>query len=223
MAERAAAGGWKIGVLAALAAGFIRLLRSTLRLRFHGADQVRVWEREGRHFILAFWHRHLLLMPYAYRGAKISVLTSHSRDGELIARTIARFGVGTARGSSSRGGAMGLRNLLREAAAGGDVAFTPDGPTGPAGTVRPGVLLAAAASGLPIVAVAYSASRAKPLGSWDGMELPLPGARLEFVFADPLSVERGADMEAAGELLKLRLDGAEREARQRAGRESGDA
>lgn len=223
MAERAAEGDWKVGVLAALAAGFIRLLRGTLRLRFNGAEQVRIWERERRHFILAFWHRHLLFMPYAYRGAKISVLISQSRDGELIARTIARFGIHTARGSSSRGGAMGLRAMLREAAGGGDVAFTPDGPRGPASEVQPGVLLAAAASGLPIVAVGYAASRARRLGSWDGMELPWPGARLEFVFAEPMSVERGADLEAAGAALKLRLDGAEREARQRAGRGSGDA
>jgi len=83
---------------------------------------VRAWEAAGERFILAFWHRHLLLMPYAYRGRRISVMISQSRDGELIARTVARFGIGAARGSSSRGGLAGMRSLLRQAEEGWDLA-----------------------------------------------------------------------------------------------------
>ena len=74
-----------------LAAAFIRLLRATVRLRFHGAQTVRAWERDGQRYLLAFWHRHLLLMRYAYRGRRLSVLVSQSRDGELIARVMDEF------------------------------------------------------------------------------------------------------------------------------------
>nr|MDP9122346.1 DUF374 domain-containing protein [Acidobacteriota bacterium] len=137
-------------VLPFVAAGLIRSLRRSVRLRHHGDGQLRLWEAGGEHFILAFWHRHLLLMPYAYRGRRITVLVSQSRDGELIARTVAHLGIDASRGSSSKGGAAGLRSLLRKAAAGFDLAFTPDGPRGPAGVVQPGVILAAAATGLPV-------------------------------------------------------------------------
>src|SRR5688572_31290024 len=55
---------------------------------------------------------------------------------------------------------------------GRDLGFTPDGPRGPAGIVKPGVLLAASASGLPIQPLALAATRARRLGSWDRMIVP---------------------------------------------------
>ncbi|HEY0783727.1 MAG TPA: lysophospholipid acyltransferase family protein [Thermoanaerobaculia bacterium] len=183
------------------AANLVRLLRLSVRLRHHGDALLRAWEGEGRHFILAFWHRHLLLMPYAYRGRRISVLISQSRDGELIARTVARLGIDASRGSTSRGGAAGLRELLRKAEAGYDLAFTPDGPRGPASVVQPGVVLAAAATGLPIQPVALAASRAIRLRSWDRFLVPLPVSAVHFVYGEPLVVpRRGAQGAAAGEL-----------------------
>ena len=195
--------------LSLLAAGFIRGLRSTLRLRHHGDERVREWERRGEPFILAFWHRHLLLMPYAYRGRRISVLVSQSRDGELIARTVARLGIDASRGSSSRGGIAGMRSLLRKAAEGWDIAFTPDGPRGPLREVQPGVILAAASTGLPIQPVAIAASRAKLLRSWDRFLVPLPFSAVHLVYGEPLVVERRGNLEQAAAELKARLDAAE--------------
>jgi hypothetical protein len=169
---------------------------------------VREWERRGEPFILAFWHGDLLLMPYAYKGRRISVLSSQSRDGELIARTIARLGIDSSRGSSSHGGLAGMRSLLRKAAEGWDIAFTPDGPRGPRHEVQPGIIVAAAATGLPIQPVALAASRAKRLRSWDRFLIPLPFSTVHFVYGEPLRVERRGDQEAAAAELKRRLDGA---------------
>jgi lysophospholipid acyltransferase (LPLAT)-like uncharacterized protein len=196
-------------LLSLLAAAFIRGLRATVRLRHHGDERLREWERRGEPFILAFWHRHLLLMPYAYRGKRISVLVSQSQDGELIARTVARLGIDSSRGSSSRGGMAGMRTLLRKAAGGWDIAFTPDGPRGPLREVQPGVILAAAATGLPIQPVALAASRAKRLRSWDRFLIPLPFSTVHFIYGEPLRVERRGDQEQAAAELKRRLDEAE--------------
>ncbi len=201
--------GGSSAVLPWLAAGLIRSLRATARLRHHGAEPVRAREAAGEHFILAFWHRHLLFMPYAYRGRRISVMISQSGDGELIARTVAHFGIDASRGSSSRGGLAGMRSLLRRAAEGWDIAFTPDGPRGPASVVQPGVVLAAAATGLPIQPVAIAASRARRLRSWDRFLVPLPFAAVHFVYGEALSVERRADLGAAARQLELRLAAAE--------------
>jgi len=199
-------------VLSFVAAGVIRALRRTVKIRHHDDGPMRERERRNERFILAFWHRHLLLMPYSYRGNGISVLVSQSKDGELIARTVARLGIDSSRGSSSRGGVAGMRTLLRKAAEGWDIAFTPDGPRGPASEVQPGVILAAAATGFPIVPVALAATRAKRLNSWDRFVVPLPFSTVHFVFGEPLAVERRGDPEAAAGELKRRLDAAEAEA-----------
>jgi lysophospholipid acyltransferase (LPLAT)-like uncharacterized protein len=194
------------------AAGLIRLLASTLRLRHHGDGELRRREAAGERLILAFWHRHLLLMPWAYRGRGISVLVSLHRDGELIARTVARFGIDSTRGSTTRGGVAGMRELLRKGRAGWDLAFTPDGPRGPAAEVQPGVLAAAAATGWPVFPVAYAASRGRRLPSWDRFVVPYPLARVHFVYGEPLTVARRGATEAAAGELKARLDAAEAEA-----------
>jgi len=179
---------WRIGPLSLALAGLIRGLAATVDFRFHDDATVRSWEVQGRQFILAFWHRHLILMRYAYRGSRMTGLVSRSWDGELTAQTLAHLGIETSRGSSSRGGAAALRDLLRRARAGSDLAFTPDGPRGPLRKVQPGVVVAAALTGLPIVPVAISATRRRLLRSWDRMLLPLPGARVEIVYGAPLTV-----------------------------------
>jgi lysophospholipid acyltransferase (LPLAT)-like uncharacterized protein len=211
---------WRPGLISFVAAGFIRGLRATVRLRHHGDAALREKERQGEHFILAFWHRHLLLMPYSYRGRRISVLVSQSRDGELIAGTVARLGIDASRGSSSRGGAVGMRSLLRKAGEGSDIAFTPDGPRGPAGVVQPGVILAAAATGWPVWPVALAATHCRRLRSWDRFVVPLPLSTVHFVYGAPLRVERRGDPTEAANELKRRLDAAEAEAERRAGRQA---
>jgi lysophospholipid acyltransferase (LPLAT)-like uncharacterized protein len=211
-------GDWRLAALSWAAAGFIRLLGASVRLRHHGDAEQRERERRGEQLILAFWHSHLLLMPYAYRGRRIAVLSSHSRDGELMARTIGHLGIDTSRGSSSRGGMIGLRSLLRKAGEGSDLAFTPDGPRGPAGVVYPGVILAAAATGFPIHPVALAATRCRRLKSWDRFVVPFPLSTVHFVYGEPLRVERRDDPEAAASELKRRLDTAAAEAEKLAGR-----
>lgn len=202
----------KARLLGLVAASFIRLLRATLRLHHHGDEAVRRREAGDQRFILAFWHRHLLLMPYGYRGHKVAVLQSLHRDGQRMAQVVKRFGIASVPGSSTRGGAAGLRGLLRRVKDGYDLGFTPDGPKGPAGEVKLGVIQAAAMAGIPIQPVALAASRAKRLRSWDRLLIPLPFARVDFVYGELLWVDREADLEPAALELKRRLDAAEESA-----------
>jgi lysophospholipid acyltransferase (LPLAT)-like uncharacterized protein len=131
-------------------------------------------------------------------GARaVQVLASRSRDGELVAAVVRRVGLGTARGSSSRGGAAGLRALAATLRAGGDVAVVPDGPRGPRERVQPGVVALAALTGAPVVPLAFAAHPARRLGSWDRFLVPWPFARCAVVFGPPMAVARDADREAA--------------------------
>jgi lysophospholipid acyltransferase (LPLAT)-like uncharacterized protein len=203
---------WRTRAIAFAAVVVVRLLRVSVRLRHHGDGELRRRERAGQRVIIAFWHRHLLLMRYAYRGERISILISRHRDGELIARVMESFGLGTTRGSSTRGGVAAVRALLRRVREGYDLAVTPDGPRGPVGEVKLGVIQLAALSGVPIQPVALAASRCRRLASWDRFLVPLPFCRVEMVYGEMLSVPRGADLEATAGELARRLDGAEAEA-----------
>jgi lysophospholipid acyltransferase (LPLAT)-like uncharacterized protein len=101
-----------------------------------------------------------------------------------------------------------MRELLRKARAGYDLAFTPDGPRGPAGEVQPGVIAAAAATGFPILPVALAASRCRRLASWDRFVLPMPFSAVHFVYGEPLAVGRKQPIVPAAAELGARLPAA---------------
>lgn len=142
-------------LLAFIGSLFIRALYATLRVRHVDVENI---ERE-RQYILAFWHCHLLLMLHSRYRRPIDVMISRSKDGEIIARVFDWYGVGSARGSSSRGGSSALREMIRAARAGTNIVFTPDGPRGPARVAQEGVVYAAQATGLPIVPIAFAAKK----------------------------------------------------------------
>lgn len=142
-------------LIAFLASLFIRALNATLRVRHVRAENI-----DGTpQYILAFWHAHLLLMLHSRFRRPIHVMISRSKDGEYIARVFDWYGVSAARGSSTRGGGAALRELVREARDGKNIAFTPDGPKGPARILKVGVVVAAQMTGLPIVPVAFAAQK----------------------------------------------------------------
>jgi lysophospholipid acyltransferase (LPLAT)-like uncharacterized protein len=127
----------------------------------------------------------------------VRVLASRSRDGELVARWVARFGLTVVRGSSSRGGAEALRALAAAVRAGQDVAVVPDGPLGPRERVQAGIVVLAASTGAPIVPLAFAARPARRLASWDRFLVPLPFARAAVVFGTAATVSREVDRETA--------------------------
>lgn len=139
----------------------IRFVRHTMRIRHVGRETIEGLRRSKRPFILAFWHGRLFLMRYAYPGRSITILISRHRDGEMIARTMELFGLHTTRGSTTEGGAAGLREVVRRVREGYDVGFTPDGPRGPRHVAQMGVIQAARLARIPIVPVAFGASKKK--------------------------------------------------------------
>lgn len=160
----------KLSVLPPIGAAVIRGLGRSMRMESQGHEQVDELYRQGRHIILAFWHAQQLMVPIGYRGTRGNVLISQHRDGEIIARVIARFGHGAVRGSSTRGGALALRELIRLGRSGTDLVVTPDGPKGPRQVAKLGVVQLAKATGLPIVPLAFGCSKKNSLragiGSW---------------------------------------------------------
>lgn len=128
----------QLAILPPLAAFLIRALGATLRYRDLTAPNTPVGIEIPGPTIFAFWHRILLMAAHRFRNKGIAILISQSFDGELIARTVALLGFHPVRGSSSRGGAPGLRNMAQAYAEGHICAFTADGPRGPAMIAKPG-------------------------------------------------------------------------------------
>ena len=153
----------KLNLLPPIGAWVIRLLGWTLRTRTEGTEQVDEFYRKGQHLIIAFWHGRQLMMPLAYRGTDAHILISQHRDGELIHRIVSRFGFRSVRGSTTRGGASALRDLIRLGRSGTDLVITPDGPKGPFQVAQIGAVQLAQATGLPIVPLAFSCSKKNSL------------------------------------------------------------
>ena len=140
---------------------FLRLLKATSRMEYvYGGSLKGMWDR-GENMIVCFWHGRLLMMPFANMRGKGKVLISRHRDGELIARVMAYFNLGTVRGSYRKGTVSSLREIIHDLRDGFDVAITPDGPKGPRYSVKKGIVELAKLTGKSIVPLTYSASKKK--------------------------------------------------------------
>lgn len=173
-----------------LAALLIRVIRATMRIRYVMPESTSQLVGDRRPFVLTFWHGHLLMMVYAKYRKPIMTMGSQHRDGELVVRTIKHFGASAARGSTTRGGTSALRTMLLAAREGYTLAITPDGPNGPRRVAQKGVVQIAQATGLPVIPVAFVASRKTLLRSWDRFQVPHPFSRGIFVYGDPIEVPR---------------------------------
>jgi lysophospholipid acyltransferase (LPLAT)-like uncharacterized protein len=185
----------------------IAALGSTLRWKVSGFEHFDAIRAAGHQPIMAFWHGRILPATYYFRNRGIVVLTSSNFDGEWIAGIIERFGFGTSRGSTSRGGARALLQLSRDLSAGRPAGFTVDGPRGPARISQPGAVWLAKASGHPVLPFHLEADRHWTLRSWDRTQIPKPFATVAISVGEPFYVDRDAD-EAAIEQARQRLDAA---------------
>lgn len=183
----------------------IAALGSTLRWRTEGFEHFDAIRAAGHQPIMAFWHGRILPATYYFRNRGIVVITSSNFDGEWIAGIIERFGFGTSRGSTSRGGARALLQMSRDLEAGRPAGFTVDGPRGPARVSQPGAVWLAKASGHPVLPFHLEASRHWTLGSWDRTQIPKPFSTVAISVGQPFYVPREAD-EAALEQFRRQLD-----------------
>lgn len=182
--------------LAWLVANLMRLLAATLRYQVNGGKGPA--RLPATPVIFALWHNRLGLCMKTYESFvrpghqhdHLAALISASKDGAFLAAILANFGVQPVRGSSSRRGAQALLELSSWAERGYDLAVTPDGPRGPCYVVQDGVMALAQVTGLPIVPFSYRLSWKIKVKSWDRFQIPLPFARCEMFFGDPIPVPR---------------------------------
>ena len=185
---------------------FLRLYLSLLRVKVVGEDEARrSFEKKGR-IIAAVWHQRFLpALAYVtkFRSFKPIVMISRSRDGELVAGIAERLGLIPVRGSSTEGGREALLAIARELRKHPGLIHIVDGPTGPKGVVKPGLIAIAQVSGAVILPVIVSADRAWIMRSWDQFLVPKPFSQVIIRWGEPFFVERTLKRE---EFEKTRLE-----------------
>jgi len=185
-------------------ATLLRLLGATWRVHIEGAGLPLPVT------IGALWHAGWLPALWCFRGQGVSACVSRSRDGERIDRVLRRLGYAeSVRGSTSTGGSVALRRLVRRLAQGVSVALLTDGPRGPARRSHPGVVALARLSGVPITPVAIAVRPCLRARSWDRSLIPLPFATIVCRLGSPIAVPGDAGPEQQEQIrseLDLALD-----------------
>ncbi len=183
----------------------IRALGATWRYRVRDREHLEQAKRIHPQVVYAFWHGRLLPLAYLHRDENSRVLASEHSDGQLLARTIAFLGLGSVKGSSTRGGTKAILALADSVREGHNVALTVDGPRGPRFVVKPGVVEVAKITGAAILPVSCGSRRHRRFGSWDAFELPAPFTRIVVAYGAPIRVAPDADREAQ-EAVRVNLE-----------------
>lgn len=183
---------WVVGLSMWL---FLFVLQITCKI----AIQNHLYFSGQRNYIYSLWHRYWFLWA-------VSFLRSHRRHAWLqhpsaymkpIHIGLKLMGIRVLLGSGGEEGRRAvsdLDDLLRQ---GWSTVVSPDGPHGPHGVLKRGVLHMALQSGIPVVPVRFIASRTFALPSWDKKLLPLPLSRVTVVFGEPIAVTESNFEEAA--------------------------
>jgi lysophospholipid acyltransferase (LPLAT)-like uncharacterized protein len=201
------------GALSRLYTGYILLAMRTTRWTRLGSERVEADIAAGRAHVLCCWHRYVALAPLFWdrRTQPMSVLASDHPDARLLAAGYERLGVGYIPLQTSGDNSTMLRASVRALRQGTTLGIAPDGPVGPAETVKPGALAIAAMAGAPVTPVAWAVRRAIRLPTWDRFILPLPFGRGVFWVGESRTLPRrpdAAELAAAADWLAAGLSAA---------------
>ena len=183
---------------------------STIRVRVVNPENRRRVVSGKEPFVFATWHRAAIYFLYYLGSLHAMVMFSRSRDGEYIARFASRMGTVPVRGSSSRGGKEALREMVRHLEEGGLYCATVlDGPRGPAFKAKPGMVVLAQRTGVPLMPILWSCGKSITFKkTWDGTMIPKPFSEVAVMFGDPIEVPAGGPevTEAYTRLVEERLN-----------------
>lgn len=154
-------------------------------------------------FIAAMWHGQHIMISFMKRPHdRIATIISKSPDGNINTFSLERMGVRVMRASGARGrdvrdakakgGAEGLRAMVRALKNGETVCFSADVPK-VSRLCDAGIIMLARFSGRPILPVAVVTSRHIRFNSWDRACLGLPFGKGAMVFGEPIWVPRDVE------------------------------
>ncbi len=159
--------------------------------------------------IYAMWHCHQMCIHGVQNRSKLNVLISRSRDGEIIARVVEKWGFKTIRGSKGKQGAVeATMRMIDALKAGENCAMMVDGPKGPPRIVKDGVIKIAKMAQVPIIPIFWYSENFNfaTFPSWDKLRMPLLDVRLINIYGEPIYVPQDGDEEEARLKLQASLE-----------------
>ncbi|MFZ5564607.1 MAG: lysophospholipid acyltransferase family protein [Thermodesulfobacteriota bacterium] len=167
----------------------VKLLSVTFRVELIGEDREQSLIKKDGGIIYASWHQRFFPgIAFFAKRKPITIMISQSRDGEMAARVVDILGWQPVRGSSTRGGKEALAQIKQLSRSGYKIGHIVDGPQGPFGVVKAGLLRIAQVSGKAIVPTITSAEKRWVFNSWDRFMVPKPFSRVKIRFGDPIYV-----------------------------------
>jgi lysophospholipid acyltransferase (LPLAT)-like uncharacterized protein len=179
----------------------------TFRLKIENDKNWQEYKKKGGVVLLCAWHQHFFsaVRPFKdYRIFNPSIMISQSKDGEIVAKIALRNGWNPVRGSSSKGGMEALKKMITNLKEKKLAVHIVDGPKGPLGIVKPGVIRLAHAANAVIVPFFVSAEKAWYFNSWDKFLLPKPFSKVFLRFGEMIKFDRVKDREILeGQRMRL--------------------
>jgi lysophospholipid acyltransferase (LPLAT)-like uncharacterized protein len=169
----------------------VRLYCATFRLKIMNEEPWLNYLEKGGLVLICVWHQQFFsAIRYfkKYEEYHPSLMISKSLDGEIIAGIANRTGWYSVRGSSSRDGSTALKKMVIRLKKYHLAAHILDGPRGPSGVVKPGVIGLAHAARAAIVPVHIYGENAWYFNSWDKFMLPRPFSRVCIEFGKIISL-----------------------------------
>ncbi|MCD4819899.1 MAG: lysophospholipid acyltransferase family protein [Candidatus Cloacimonetes bacterium] len=185
-----------------IGAFFIYVLGQTLQIRVFG-------EIPSGNVIYAFWHRNMIPLLFFRRNEGVVIMISSSKDGELISGPAEALGFQSARGSSTRGGSSAIKMMIKMSKE-NSLAITPDGPKGPDRKIKPGIILLAYFTKIPIIPVAVDIKSEFVFNSWDRFRLPKLFSRINIRYGEPIAVNSKKDFESKQKILQKSMEDLEK-------------
>jgi len=154
--------------------------------------------------IYIFWHENILCPLYLRGNCRMAILLSQHRDADILAEVARHSGFESVRGSTFRGAATAVRELLKKGQQ-MHLAITPDGPRGPRRHLAHGAVYLASKLQMPIVPIGVGYDRPWRTPTWDRFAIPRPFSRARVVVGPPLVIPQRLDRSAV-EPTRERLD-----------------
>lgn len=179
----------------------INVLCKTVKIKRENSNEVDNLVKSNQNFVLAFWHGTMLIPWYLHRNQKFSALVSQSKDGSLLANSLAKWGYKVERGSSNKGGKEALNTLLENSKNNFSISITPDGPTGPPRVMKAGAIITAQRSSVPLVLCGVAYKKKYIFNSWDKFEVPKFFSNVVVLYSEPIFIESNLTRDEVSKII----------------------